>query len=426
MSRSVATIDHPQFINITPYNPLISQCEIKVLYVGTNRNRSYISKEVAAEMANSLPGSPIVGYFKEEKQDFGDHGQRITIDGEGVKFETLTKPYGFVAPDAQVWFQTFEDTDEFGNSVIREYLMTTGFLWTGQFPEAQRVIDKGNNQSMELDEETLKGKWATDNNTGLEFFIINDAIFSKLAILGEDVEPCFEGASITAPDVSKNFTLENTDFSKTLFSMMQDLQNAINSKEGGLNMELENQETHLVEDVALAFELAEAENAERASASEEESAAAGTEEEIIEDENVEEEEEEVLEEEQPEENFALLQSQLEELQTKFAALEAENADLKEFKVKVEDEKKDELIKSFYMLSDEDKKDVITNKSNYSLEEIESKLAVICVRNKVSFEKEDAEDDTNVIEGSPAITFNLEDAAETVPVFVDILRKVKKD
>jgi len=54
MSRSVATIDHPQFINVTPYNPLISQCEIKVLYVGTNRNRSYISKEVAAEMARQL------------------------------------------------------------------------------------------------------------------------------------------------------------------------------------------------------------------------------------------------------------------------------------------------------------------------------------------------------------------------------------
>lgn len=192
-------------------------------------------------------------------------------------------------------------------------------------------------------------------------------------------------------------------------------------------MKLNDQETHLVEDVALAFELAEAENAERASASEEESAAAETEEEIIEEENVEEEEEEeALEEEQPEENFALLQSQLEELQTKFAALEAENAGLKEFKAKVEDEKKDELIKSFYMLSDEDKKDVITNKSNYSLEEIESKLAVICVRNKVSFEKEDSDVDTSVIEGSPAITFNLEDAAESVPVFVETLRKVKKD
>jgi len=40
-------------------------------------------------------------------------------DSEGIKFNTLTKPYGFVAPDAEVWFQKFNDTDEFGNTVER-------------------------------------------------------------------------------------------------------------------------------------------------------------------------------------------------------------------------------------------------------------------------------------------------------------------
>ena len=35
---SVATIDKPEFINIKPCNPLISECEIKVMYVGENRN----------------------------------------------------------------------------------------------------------------------------------------------------------------------------------------------------------------------------------------------------------------------------------------------------------------------------------------------------------------------------------------------------
>lgn len=135
--RSVATIDSPEFINIKPYNPLISECEIKVMYVGENRNRSYISKEVAAEMANTLPGCPIVGYYKEDKKDFMDHGDQVIIDSEGVKFKSLTRPYGFIAPNARVWFQKFQETDDFGNEVIREYLMTTGFLWTGQYEEAQ-------------------------------------------------------------------------------------------------------------------------------------------------------------------------------------------------------------------------------------------------------------------------------------------------
>ena len=38
-----------ELINITPFNPLISKCQIKVCYVGDapNRNRSIITKEVA-------------------------------------------------------------------------------------------------------------------------------------------------------------------------------------------------------------------------------------------------------------------------------------------------------------------------------------------------------------------------------------------
>lgn len=130
MHQSIATIDSPEFINLQPLeiNPLMSSCEIKVLYLGQNRNHSYITKDVATEMAKTLRGAPIVGYYKEEKEDFADHGEKIIFDDEGVKFECMTKPYGFVAPDAKVWFQKFEDTDEFGNIVSREYLMTTGYL----------------------------------------------------------------------------------------------------------------------------------------------------------------------------------------------------------------------------------------------------------------------------------------------------------
>ena len=102
--KSIATISSPEFINLQPLdiNPLMSSCEIKVLYVGENRNRSYISKEVATEMAKTLRGAPIVGYYKDSKQDFVDHGEQVVFDDEGIHFNCLTKPYGFVAPDAKV------------------------------------------------------------------------------------------------------------------------------------------------------------------------------------------------------------------------------------------------------------------------------------------------------------------------------------
>ena len=132
MHQSVATINSPEFLNLhrLDVNPLMSECEIKVLYVGKNRNRTYITKEVAKEIGKTLRGAPIVGYYKKDKEDFTTHGEKVIIDDEGIKFQCMTIPYGFVSPDADVWFQVFEDIDDNGDSVEREYLMTTGYLWT--------------------------------------------------------------------------------------------------------------------------------------------------------------------------------------------------------------------------------------------------------------------------------------------------------
>ena len=94
MHQSIATINSPEFINLQPLeiNPLMSKCEIKVLYIGENRNHSFISKETATEMAKTLRGAPIVGYYKKDKEDFADHGNRVILDDEGIKFECLTVP----------------------------------------------------------------------------------------------------------------------------------------------------------------------------------------------------------------------------------------------------------------------------------------------------------------------------------------------
>lgn len=248
MHQSIATIDSPEFINLQPLdiNPLMSKCEIKVMYVGENRNRSFISKEVATEMAKTLRGAPIVGYFKEDTQDFGDHGERMIIDDEGIKFECLTRPYGFVAPDAKVWFQKFEDVDDFGQSIQREYLMTTGFLWTGQYEECKCAVEgDGRPHSMEFDEKTLQGKWAENYKKGMDFFIVNDAIFSKLCILGEDVEPCFEGSSVKTPQVSTAFTKVDDNFKQTLFTMMQELRAALEGGQDKMVKQFSNEQDNL-------------------------------------------------------------------------------------------------------------------------------------------------------------------------------------
>lgn len=472
MHKSIATIDSPEFINLQPLeiNPLMSSCEIKVLYVGENRNHSFITKEVATEMAKTLRGAPIVGYYKEQKEDFADHGEKVIIDDEGLKFECLTKPYGFVSPDAKVWFQNFEDTDDFGNVETREYLMTTGYLWTGQYKECESVVTNGKNQSMELDSETLDGHWSTNSKTNMDFFIINDAIFSKLCILGDDVEPCFEGARITAPEVSTSFTKVDDNFKKTLYTMMQDLKFAL---EGGQKMVLDEEKketvTEAVEEETSSIEETEApaeettiEENETATETEEIQESVGTTESNPEesfaksdDKKDKEEEDKDNDSEDNADNkgddnkddssndddsnsdgeddkkkkkeYSLLESELEELKVAYSDLESKYQKLAEFKEAIDNEKKDALIKSFYMLSDEDKKEVIDNKSKYSLDEIEAKLSVICFRKKVNFDLEDNSKIEEKVEDkeNPVVTYNMSETDETsIPAWIAAVKNTR--
>ena len=458
MHQSIATIDSPEFINLEPLdiNPLMSKCEIKVFYLGENRNHSYITKDVATEMAKTLRGAPIVGYYKDSKEDFADHGEKVTFDDEGIHFECMTRPYGFVAPDAKVWFQKFDDYDDFGNSVTREYLMTTGYLWTGQYEECKSVVEgDGKPHSMELDEETLDGHWSENIKTGMDFFIINDAIISKLCVLGDDVEPCFEGSSVTAPKVSASFNLDD-GFKRTLFTMMQDLKAAL---EGGNKMSLdentvvtleadvtpntedtftegtdnvdnivqndatenqENIETPVTEDFSKKEEDEDDSNFKCGDKDKKKSKCAKQEDEEKKDDSSEDKKDE--EEDEDKKKFSALSAEHEALKAQFSELQKDYQALIAFKNEVESAKKDEMIKSFYMLSDEDKKEVVDNKDKFTLEEIESKLSVIFTKKSLAEMSIKTESDA---EEKPTVTFGLDDASiDSVPAWISAVRNTK--
>lgn len=416
---SVATIDKPEFINVQSVSRYIAKCQIKVLYIGENRNNSVISKEVATKMAQTLPGCPIVGWYKEDVDDFRDHGNVIKIEENKIKMEKKTRPFGFIPPNAKVWFQFFEDTDEFGNITLREYLVTEGYLWT-QFEGGDLPLeDGGRPQSMELDEETLQGRWTIDVKRDKEFFIINDAELKSLCILGKDVEPCYEGSNIT-PTV----TFSNENFALELKDMLQQLQFTLNKLEGGQKMAVieekiadKTDETKTVESqFKLEDEKKKEENTDKKDDSTSKEDSSDKKEDPKNDEDQkkkdvannalknDEKKDEPTKEDKSEKDsksekkdddekdnkknpkdYSLLEQKYEDLMTEFTALKASYEGLVDFKNQVEDKEKDKMIASFYMLDDEDKKDVIANKSKYTLDEIESKLSVICVRKKVNFD-----------------------------------------
>ena len=81
-----------------------------------------------------------------------------------------------------------------------------------------------------------------------------------------------------------------------------------------------------------------------------------------------------------------------------------------------------MIASFYMLSDEDKKDVIANKSNYSLREIKAELSMICVDKKVNFNlNEELRNETEV-----PFTYNLNSQESSIlPAWLKAVEDTKK-
>lgn len=446
---SVATIDNPEFINIAPnaLNPGISECEIKVCYIGANRNGSFISKEVAEKMAQTLPGTPIVGAYKKEKEDFSGHGEVIKIEDGQISFEKEVMPFGFISPDAKVWFQKFNDYDKsIGEFIEREYLMTAGYLWTKYFKPAEQVLQESKGQSMELAEDTLDGYWSKIDNSEIEFFIINDADFSSLCILGDDVEPCFEGASVSKPEISKNFSKDSNVFSKTLFSMMEELKVALQTDEGGLRTlaledyakkeeeekakktrcEKRKKEDEKPVDEKPAKEEAPKEEDKKETPEEEEPSKKEPKETPEKKEETPEEKEETPEEDDKKKKKNHSLEEFEALESKVASLESELSALREFKLNQERVEKEALINKYFMLDEAEKEDVVKNIDTYSYEEIESKLALAYVRKNVDFNSLGEEKEEKEVEESPLMTFSLdEESAGFVPPIVEALRQTTR-
>lgn len=493
MHTSVRLESPIEFLNITPYNPLISRCEIKVCYVGdqANRNKSIITKAVATEMANSLPGSPIVGYWDEETKDFVSHSKILEVKDGQLVLKDMTKPIGFVDLNAKVWFAKYLDDGQDEH----EYLMTEGWLWTGRFPEVQRIIEQGNNQSMELDEKNLNAFWSKDNNGKPEFFIINEAIIKGLCVLGENNEPCFEGAKITAPTIQFSF---DEGFKEQLFSMMNELTKLLNKEEqrvltrysvtigdalwtalyeytenldcaydivgvyedgeqkfavlkaddkySRIDFSINEDNTYTIGAELVAFDSYEPDAepqfaaeaiaeyvAQKKGKKEEEDTEENedttkkentSEEEEEEDEDKKKKKKEYSLEEIPEyvelrDAFNTLKTQYDTLEVNYNNMKTSVADLTQFKNTVLKKEKQEMINSFYMLSDEDKKDVIDHIDEYSKDEIEAKLSIICVRNRVSFEEE------NKPNNPTTYSFNdIDNKENTVPAWVKSVMATK--
>lgn len=130
---------------LVPYelNPNMSKTRVSVFRKYGNANGSYFTDEVADKMVEELPGSPIIGRFVAEDKDFSSH---LTVND--------TRAYGFVPPE-NAHFAWEKRTEADGKEY--EYACFDAVLWTSRYDEAKIIPSKG--QSMELNPRTIAGDW---------------------------------------------------------------------------------------------------------------------------------------------------------------------------------------------------------------------------------------------------------------------------
>ena len=387
-------IDSP-FQGISESNPNIGRLKVRVFTKYGNRNGSYITESVANQLIESATQgtTPVVGFFDPETQSWASHSG-----------PTLANGYGYV--ESFLGWEPFEDTD----GVTREYAVFSVVLFTDYYEEAKKIF--GQNQSMELDPNSIDGDWTMIENQ--EYFVYTKAKMLGFCVIGEH-EPCFSVSSF----FSKNddiYKSQYEKFSSLLFNLKAQVEEAEKNNEGGeqpMN-EFENQE--VVEQV---------ENPQTQEEVQDTFEQIATEEEVVETEVVEtsaaeanfeeqsvESEPEVQESvsEEPSE-FEALQTQFNELQESYSQLQtdyevAQNriAELEQFQIsanteletlrtqneelktslqdysnqaaEAENNRKNELLKKYEKVMKEEEISDIKEKANdFSYDELESKLAI---------------------------------------------------
>lgn len=198
------TFEHPQFTKI----------KVWIATYGENVNGSNITKEAFEKAISSLYNVPILGEWSETIEDFKGHGGKLEITDEGIKYIETTKAYGVIPESCNPRWE-FDDEGV-------EYLVCDGYLWTGRYDEASKVMDNTCNQSMEI---TVSDSFEDDK----KFVVINEFTFTGICILGENTQPCFPGAKVV-------YSLNKDEYKQEFQTMLNEIKNVDFSK-GGNNVE---------------------------------------------------------------------------------------------------------------------------------------------------------------------------------------------
>lgn len=190
----------PVFIQDLKSNENYSTAKLKVFYVGETEDHRLFTREFSDKILETLPSTPVVGFFSEEDDDFIGHN-------------SVQYVYGHVPETAEISYEKDEDS---GNI----FAITDVILYTEREDNIGKVAKKivGKQHSLELNPKTLKYKINRDrfgHMLNIEFI---DGGFIGLSVLGDNETPAFTGSGFfTTNEDFKTFAARcNSNFDNFL------------------------------------------------------------------------------------------------------------------------------------------------------------------------------------------------------------------
>lgn len=189
--------------DIREKNSSFSTGVLQICYAGANRNKTYFSKETLEKCIPSMFNCPIVAHYYREDGTLGGHDIEVISDyDDEVRLVNITQPVGVVPESANVYFKDVEEKD----GQCHSYLCADIVLWKRQ--EAYKAIKENGitHQSMEIN--------VKDGEKIDDVYVVNDFEFTAFALLGDDVEPCFESAQLQTYSIGSDFKTEFAEMMK--------------------------------------------------------------------------------------------------------------------------------------------------------------------------------------------------------------------
>lgn len=204
---------------------------IRTFAFSRNRNGSDILNSSLTNFSkahSSIGAMPVVAKYNGEKDDLEGHNVILREDKNG-EYEIFhdTDALGFTSPTATFYLEEVNEGTEAAPDFKTYVVIEDVYLWK-RFDATKKIIEWLKDGifpkvSMEIDQ--VEGEFDKDG-----YFQIHDFVFTGIAALGSDVEPCFPKAEIQTYSVN--------EFRQELKTLMSELNNFSKEEVEGGNTEM--------------------------------------------------------------------------------------------------------------------------------------------------------------------------------------------